>query len=353
MTNQLIESPPPNARQVVPNKPAPLTEMPAPQSIGALAGALALARDRCKSAEKNSYNQHHKFHYASADEVVSTASDALEGSGLSLLPISARLTTLGSGNATIYALDRIFLLAHASGENVPLKVDGWPVMPAAGRPLDKAYAIALTTSLAYTLRDLLQMPRGDATEDMSARDDRNASPAPPPQQEPPVTGSHEQDAAITRQAGYQALTEIQAAREGEGRPANPTPTPQAEGSLTEEEYTEIVALARQHGRKTSEMLAICAVMGVRALDRAPRSRAPWLREAVVTGLVQPTAVDRLTAQIDALNISWTSVPGRLQATYQVASLAHLLPHQANELEQKFKAALSAKLEQAKETAPAA
>jgi hypothetical protein len=44
------------------------------------------------------------------------------------------------------------------------------VVPERGRPLDKAFAVALTTSLSYLLRDLLQMPRGDEA-DMNARND--------------------------------------------------------------------------------------------------------------------------------------------------------------------------------------
>ncbi len=325
MSNQLVESPPANARQIVPNR-QPLTEMPPPQSIGALAGALATARDKCKAASKDAYNKHHEFWYASADEVIDTAKVALESSGLSLIPLRAKLTTLGSGNATIYALDRSFLLAHASGENVPLTVEGWPVMPERGRPLDKAYAIALTTSLAYTLRDLLQMRRGDPSDDVGSQDDRQTPTQRQPRQE----------------------------QQREAPPPNPPATPQAEGSLTEEEYAEVVALARTHQRTAGEVKVLCQIMGVQTLDRTPRSRLPWLTQALAGGLTPAATVDRIGGVIDALGLKGESVSSRLQATYGVSSLAHLLPQQAQEVEDRLQAALSAKLEREKPlTAPAA
>jgi len=159
-----------------------------------LSQALSLARDRCKMAAKGSYNAFHKYAYASADEVITTAKEALEGTGLAIIPQVQEMTVLGSGNAALYALNRTIFLSHASGEFIPLSVIGWPVVPERGKPLDKAFATALTNSLSYLLRDLLQMPRG-AEVDMDARDDTAAKPAPvkpeaakapPPDQRSPV-----------------------------------------------------------------------------------------------------------------------------------------------------------------------
>lgn len=144
-----------------------------------LSDALATARDRCKAASKDGYNDFHKYKYASADEVILTAKEALAGTGLAIIPQAQELTVVSAGNLSLYALNRTIFLSHSSGEYVPLTIRGWPVVPERGRPLDKAFAVALTTSLSYLLRDLLQMPRGDDA-DMNKRDDTKAQAAPPP-----------------------------------------------------------------------------------------------------------------------------------------------------------------------------
>jgi hypothetical protein len=50
----------------------------------------------------------------------------------------------------------------------------WPFAEEKGRPLDKALAGALTSSLGYWLRSLLLVPRDD--EEMDKRDDRAHDP---------------------------------------------------------------------------------------------------------------------------------------------------------------------------------
>lgn len=154
-----------------------------PAGCPKLATALAAARDRCKAASKDAENKHHGYKYASADEVIATASEALAGSGLALIPQSEELLVLGAGSFAYYGLHRLLLLSHSSGEFVALHVRGWPVVMERGRPLDKAYAIALTTSLAYKLRDLLQMPRGTG-DDVAAQDDTR-TPIPQTDEGPP------------------------------------------------------------------------------------------------------------------------------------------------------------------------
>ena len=133
-----------------------------------LAGALALTRARCKGTSKDSTNVHHNYRYASADEVIATASAALAGSGLALIR-AEELSVVGADQHAFYALDRVLILSHSSGEFVALEVKNWPVILERGRPLDKAYAIALTSSLAYKFTDLLQMPRGDQFDDVAPR----------------------------------------------------------------------------------------------------------------------------------------------------------------------------------------
>lgn len=170
----------------VPAEPTsgPLAILPT-RGHGKLAEALSLARARCKAAAKDRENTFHKYTYASAEAILNEAKDALDGSGLALVPLTQELRIQGSGNATFYELRRCLALVHASGESLPVRID-WPVVPDRGRPLDKAMAAAITTSLAYYLRDLLMMPRVDPDDDIAARDDRDHDPcpAPPPPEKP-------------------------------------------------------------------------------------------------------------------------------------------------------------------------
>lgn len=179
-------------RETVPIRQVVQSEEIAPVQSGCpkLSEALAQARDRCKMAIKGSRNEFSKYDYASADEVIGTAKQAMSGLGLALIPQLQELVVIGDGAMALYALNRTMLLSHSSGEFVPLSVRGWPVVPIKGSPLDKAFAIALTSSLSYLYRDLLQMERGKES-DMNARneDPRHEPTKPaskPPAQHKPV-----------------------------------------------------------------------------------------------------------------------------------------------------------------------
>jgi hypothetical protein len=133
-----------------------------------LAVALAAARERCKAAVKDRRNEYQKYDYASSESIITEAAEALKSTGLSPVLTSPKLRVTGSGHMAIYELTRHCHLIHTSGEAVNLGELEWPVLVDKGRPIDKAFAIAITTSLAYFLRDLLLMPRG-AQDDMDAR----------------------------------------------------------------------------------------------------------------------------------------------------------------------------------------
>lgn len=161
---------------VVPATKSPLAEVPAfanlpatrvPVEIPAtLAGALALAQAKCLPAKKDSRNTHHGYRYASADAVIAEAKAALRDTGLALIPSEVALNRTESG----LELFRRFTLVHLSGQEMQLAC-AWPVEVEKGRPLDKATAIASTTSLAYMLRDLLMIPRVMPDGDMDSRTD--------------------------------------------------------------------------------------------------------------------------------------------------------------------------------------
>lgn len=183
-----------------------LTDAPAaplvPQPCGKLAEALSRARDRCRAVSKGSYNAHHKYDYADADAIIEEAKSALADSGIEVVPLGARPTVVGSGGALTWTLSQVFELMHSSGESRLITFD-WPVVPGAGRPLDKAYASALTSSLAYFYRGLLLMSRKLEPDEqtMDGRDDRPVAQrqANEPEQQPTVERITEnQEAELSR-----------------------------------------------------------------------------------------------------------------------------------------------------------
>ena len=178
---------------------APAAEPGPATPCGKLVEALAACRDRCKAAPHDAVNAFHKYRYSSAEVILAEAGRAMKNSGLTVIPVRERLTVLDCGSVAVYTLDLDLLLAHSSGECLPLEVRGWPVIPDKGRPLDKAFASALTTSLAYKLRDLLGMPRTDPADDIAAREDREEQPpAPPRKAEPPAPAPRPTAAARTK-----------------------------------------------------------------------------------------------------------------------------------------------------------
>ena len=147
-------------------------------SCGELAKGLALAQQKCKAVVKDAVNRHHNYAYASGEAIIEAANEALEGSGVTTLPLESYLERYQEGEVWCYELRRTFLVLHASGESLVARVV-WPVVVERGRPLDKAAAIADTVSLSYFLRDLLRMPRIDPDDDLAGRADR------PPQRRQP------------------------------------------------------------------------------------------------------------------------------------------------------------------------
>jgi hypothetical protein len=162
------------ARVIPTDPPAPLI-----QPGGQIAAAIAQARENCEAVRKDSTNNFHHYNYASADAVIGAAKAAMKGTGLSIITLDWELRTTGSGLQVSCEVIRHLLLAHTSGESVPIRIP-WPVIPEKGRPLDKALGGALSSSLAYWLRDLLLIPRDGAGDDNDARDDRQHQPATPP-----------------------------------------------------------------------------------------------------------------------------------------------------------------------------
>ena len=137
-----------------------------------LAKALIAAQATIRAVVHDARNEFHKYDYTSSEAIISEGKTALTAAGLALIPLTQELPTAAGENSSRYEVHRSFLLVHGvSGESLTLTT-AWPVHVDKGKTVDKAVASAVTTSLAYLLRDLLLMPRVDKGDDLAAREDR-------------------------------------------------------------------------------------------------------------------------------------------------------------------------------------
>lgn len=157
-----------------------------------LASALALAQSNARAVFKDAKNDHHGYKYADAESIIEESRTAISTvPGLSVSQTATEIVWLPipieyKNESNVRALARCSITSRFGAEREQSSRE-WPVLEQKGRPFDKAVAGALTTALAYALRDLLLLPRDDdfAKEDrMDRRNDTEAAPAsPPPKQE--------------------------------------------------------------------------------------------------------------------------------------------------------------------------
>lgn len=129
-----------------------------------LADRLVAAQAAMRQVGRDATNNFHKYRYVSSERMIEECRQALTTAGL------AFMRTGWSVNAETHVLTAHFHLSAGGCESLTWTAD-WPVIEDKGRPYDKALAGALTTSLAYVLRDLLLVSKADEDE-VDARDDR-------------------------------------------------------------------------------------------------------------------------------------------------------------------------------------
>lgn len=125
--------------------------------------ALAIAQSKATRVEKDGrvkLGGRGGYDYASAEAILSAATEAFAATGLALLPLDTR-----PENGMLL---RTYLLTHSSGGTHQL-TQAWPIKGQGSD--DKVYAGAVTSSLAYMYRDLLAMPRVERGTD-SLHDNR-------------------------------------------------------------------------------------------------------------------------------------------------------------------------------------
>ena len=149
-----------------------------------LASALLAAQRALPSVGKDAKNSFHHYAYTSAEGMIGACREALHGAGLALRRAGWKFDGTPEGGL----VHSQFILTHGETGEAATDEVTWIVVPEKGRPLDKALAGALTSSLGYYLRDLLLVPREDESE-MDRRDDRTYEPrkaAPAPARSAPT-----------------------------------------------------------------------------------------------------------------------------------------------------------------------
>lgn len=141
-----------------------------------LFAALVKAQRHAKAVDLDGKNQHFKYRYASAENLINEGRASLSSAGLALMVTAVVLFAKELVNGVVQNMIRVtYILAHESGEAMTYERE-WPTIEERGRPLDKAEGGALTTSLGYAIRDVLLLPRHDEFADMDRRDDRDHEP---------------------------------------------------------------------------------------------------------------------------------------------------------------------------------
>ena len=165
---------------------------PKPKKPDNLNAALLAAQRGIEEVSKDSKNSYHGYDYVSSEAMIGECRGVLHLYDLVLFETGIEIDTFAD---KIVFVRVFYCLRHApSGEAMEWN-RAFPVVPDKGRPVDKAFAGALTTGLNYTLRGLLMIPRLDSSDDMdhSSRDDskRRTSnrAAPAPEHRPPSTPS--------------------------------------------------------------------------------------------------------------------------------------------------------------------
>lgn len=148
--------------------------------------ALAVAQAKCPKADKTGSNsQLGGKSYATAEDVIEAAQEAMSGTGLSVIPLR-RIPSSDREN-----LVAVYRICHSSGEYQDTEIVFPVVVSATGKvAYDWSYMKALTECYAYTLRDILKMPK--AMQDPAAGNAAAArvpAAAPPPVQPAAATNS--------------------------------------------------------------------------------------------------------------------------------------------------------------------
>lgn len=145
------------------DRPEPMPHDDPPRNVY---DGLRRAQTLVSHAAKDSRNDFHKYTYASAESMISACRAALATAGVMARRRSWRISEDG-----MFVLSTFEVALGATGETLTDADVPWAIVVERGKPVDKALAGALTTSLSYWLRDLLLLPREEEA-DMDRRNDK-------------------------------------------------------------------------------------------------------------------------------------------------------------------------------------
>jgi hypothetical protein len=185
----------------------------APRQHANLATALAAAQRDVQALFKDGDNKHHDYPYTTSESLIDRGRAWLAEHGLAFEESTA---TLDLTTKPPMAHMR-YRLSHETDSAINGATRdyeaSWPVIEGKGRPLDKVFAGARTTALAYQLRGVLLIPRSDEIADMNQRDDRNHEPVRDERREEPRREEPANDTKpATSDVGFDAL--LESIREG-------------------------------------------------------------------------------------------------------------------------------------------
>jgi hypothetical protein len=166
--------------EAAPPDPEPTTQPPLTDPQAQLHQALARAVLDSEAVHKASKNKHHNYTYASSEHVLLTAREAMSNNGLAMVCVSFFIDLEHEKVVGTYEL------VHQAGGSLGLGKHDIPYVITKGRPIDKAVLGARTELLAYVARDTLLLPRLDANDDVSGRDDSDYVPPSRTQKQKPT-----------------------------------------------------------------------------------------------------------------------------------------------------------------------
>lgn len=251
-----------------------------------LADGLLVAQGAIDGVAKDARNAFHKYAYTSAEGMIGACRAALQTGGIAARRVSWRIE--GDG---MYVVSRMAVVHGFTGESAEAETV-WPIVVEKGRPVDKAVASALTTSLSYWLRDLLCLPREDESGHMDGRNDdraetrhgmRDRAPATPAAKPSPARSDSARSLndRIAADANTAARTPVQATERSDA----PTP-PQTAGT--------------PQGEPTARPAAILHTITARDVRGTPIHVAEFVSNGVATSyIVGDGLVDTLRNAIGA------------------------------------------------------
>jgi hypothetical protein len=270
-----------------------------------LADGLLVAQGAIDGVAKDARNTFHKYAYTSAEGMIGACRAALQTGGIAARRVSWRIE--GDG---LYVVSRMSVVHGFTGEAAESETV-WPIVVEKGRPVDKAVASALTTSLSYWLRDLLCLPREDESGHMDGRNDdraetrhgmrdRAAAASPvPAAPERPGRARSESTRALNDRIAAQGDTATRTAVQATPRQDAPTP-PQTNGTPPSE--------------PTARSAAILHTITARDVRGTPIHVAEFVADGVATSyIVGDGLLDVLRAAIGATLVPVVSDrgPGRM------------------------------------------